>query len=678
MSLATLGREKWVSQSALSKILQELRDAGGVIPKASSVQSIKRAREGYLQDCETPFGPLLTEVTLQLESRKGRAEKAVQFQFVQPAAFLWWVVRNCQQYSNYFQKMLAEQHVGIDAPLQLCLYGDEISPGNALRHSNSRKVQVLYWSFLAHGLGLLSQERIWFPLGVALSDDVKRLPGKESQFTKEALLQFVQPYDMRYGLKLDFLPEGASKLESRFIFCKVTVLLGDAPALAGMISSKGHTGTKPCPICSNVVDAKSKLHEHDAEGRIVPHTCLDIRKFQKQSDNGVREILRHLQEQRPRLNKTQYGREEQLAGWTLNTHGLLLCDDLALPPISVLMFDWMHVYLVHGLWGEELGMLLGKLKTVCGYSQDDLTVDLQTFTWPQAIGGKSVTGRNAFRKHHEDHIKCGASEGLSLYAVIRYLVQEKAREGLADSLKAEIASYLQLCKVLDMFQSLKRGAARGATTPADLHGAVLQHLRAFQKAYPEASWAPKRHYALHLAEMFHRHQILLACFTHERKHREVKRYAQGSTNIDRNYERGILRDTVYKQLQELHGAPDTPWFGGLCKAGAPSKQMMNLRSVIGEAVLEVAFEAYYAPGSLEVDDVLLLTLDSCYHVGQVLFFASTRCGIWVGVKTWQGLGKNEFLPEGDPLLCPASCIVDVCTYGVRGGKHVVVPNSCWR
>ena len=67
MNLADLGRRRFVSQSALSELLKELKSVDE-LPNAISRQSVKRARDDRMS-IDTPVGPLF--VKKQLASIEG-------------------------------------------------------------------------------------------------------------------------------------------------------------------------------------------------------------------------------------------------------------------------------------------------------------------------------------------------------------------------------------------------------------------------------------------------------------------------------------------------------------------------------------------------------------------------------------------------------------------------------
>ena len=68
-----------------------------------------------------------------------------------------------------------------------------------------------------------------------------------------------------------------------------------------------------------------------------------------------------------------------------------------------------------------------------------------------------MTGQKVFKKKQESaEVKCSASEGLSLYAVLRFLFLQKAHE--FGAVRLEIESYLRLAGSLTYCRALERGA----------------------------------------------------------------------------------------------------------------------------------------------------------------------------------------------------------------------------
>ena len=82
-----LGRGKFISQNALSAVLQELSESDQ-LPKGTSRRSVKRSREAPV-DVSTPYGPLLVHQQANVETmRKGELQQAkVDIHFTQVLFF---------------------------------------------------------------------------------------------------------------------------------------------------------------------------------------------------------------------------------------------------------------------------------------------------------------------------------------------------------------------------------------------------------------------------------------------------------------------------------------------------------------------------------------------------------------------------------------------------------------
>ena len=612
--LHSLGRGKCVSQSALAAILEEVANLPE-LPAARSRPTIKRSRDDAL-DINTPFGTLLlSQVAPLAPTTAGGKEELFEFTFVNPLVWMYHLCATCTQYADLVKNMFQTQEPTLHEPWQLICYADEITPGNVLKggSGNQRKIQAIYWSWKQHGIQQLAHERLWFVLGVARSDIVKRLPGKMSQFFKMAVLHFFCPTNIRQGVVI-MLPGS----ERKIIFGKLGVLLGDEGALKEILDMKGAAGTVPCPLCRNITDHKGQLASFDDTGTSLPSTNLDLSRVEFHTDESILDIMRFLKENRPTASKAAFKRMQQFMGFNYNEDGALLCQELDLKPASSLMWDWMHTYVSCGIWNAEVGLLLSQLRAA-GFTSRDLHNELQTFRWPRAISSRSITGKNVFSKEQVGDVTCSASEALSLYSVLRFILLDRIKKGQLREAKPAITSYINLCRVLDLLQNIKKGATRAST----LEAAILTHLQSYLVAYNDTRFLPKHHYSTHLGRMLNQHQLLCSCFCLERKHRFIKRYAGIATNISTGWEKGVLSDALIFQLQDMNDREGDPWTYGLRSPSEPSEVMsLILHGALGQTgQAKVSRDAFFAPGaSCSIGDVCLLSLEGRQHVGQIIFF----------------------------------------------------------
>jgi hypothetical protein len=160
----------------------------------------------------------------------------------------------------------------------------------------------------------------------------------------------------------------------------------------------------------------------------------------------------------------------------------------------------------------------------------------------------------------DDPVSASASQCLGLYPVLKEVL--KMQSITCDDVKAAVNCFYSLCDVLDM---LRRANVPGAVSPSKLHKAIIKHLREYQDIYGTNAWFPKCHLATHLAKMLKELEMLLACYVHERKHKEVKRFGVLSRSVTKdllntNWDTGLLKNMLRVQLQDMAGPgmPNVP------------------------------------------------------------------------------------------------------------------------
>ena len=223
-----------------------------------------------------------------------------------------------------------------------------------------------------------------------------------------------------------------------------------------------------------------------------------------------------------------------------------------MPLVQSLMFDWMHVFLVTGLWQTEMGLLLPMLYSA-GHSAETLLAYMMQIQWPQNLRGRINETLQLFKKKTSpNEFKSSASQGLNAYPLVRMFLLSLDVSSMDVALKLAVKSFLKLCIVLDLLLSTNRGES---DTGRDLGGAIQQHCQAFKRAYGEDHITPKFHYAQHLGTMAAT-KDLVSCFTHERKHKEVKNYADHIKNPTKGFEEAIMKDVLGRFLLAMEVAQD--------------------------------------------------------------------------------------------------------------------------
>ena len=212
-------------------------------------------------------------------------------------------------------------------------------------------------------------------------------------------------------------------------------------------------------------------------------------------------------------------------------------------PADCVAYDWMHIYLVNGLYHHEATLLVSMLQKHCsGAKPKDLTDYFASFTWPTKLEGASATARDTFKKKAMESVKSSASEALSMYPILRSFCDELATKNAV--ILPALKSFYALCTVLELLKVVNETVDSGS-----LKNAIQTHLNLFQACYgPDL--LPKGHLSLHLPQQKVHHKQLLSCFVHERRHKEVKRYANMLCNHSLS-DQSVLQEVLLSHFVHL-------------------------------------------------------------------------------------------------------------------------------
>ena len=376
------------------------------------------------------------------------------------------------------------------------------------------------------------------------------------------------------------------------------------------------------------------------------------------------------------MSSARFKRLQQATGFNLKPEGLLLCQPLRsiLKPATMLMYDWMHVYMVSGAFNHEAGLLLSLLHQELRISNKEIHIFVNKFTWPKLM---PATGKAVFEKRSgTGELKCSASEGLSCYSLLRLFIQTLVvpRAAGPGHLLAACSSFVALCNVIDILRTLSKGTVNSS----DLHAAVVFHLNLYKSAYTVDQWYPKLHYALHLGTMLEQHGCLVSCFVHERKHKELKRTANMLQNTSGSFEKTILQNCLYSQVEWQKTSSllfDRPSLNNPrpCTPGLVQVVCDALGGVVGD--LMTSRDVTYTQGQCASEgDVVRYDTGSGQQVGQVLFHVSVDGTVCTCIKPWISLGGVQYdANTAEPVLFLSSCILDNCIHCLSGDIGLALP-----
>ena len=207
-------------------------------------------------------------------------------------------------------------------------------------------------------------------------------------------------------------------------------------------------------FCQNVTNHLLEVAAHDTSDWLVPSFVCSLDQCVLHTDESVMAVIRKLKADKATLRQGAFDELEKTLGFTYCEEGALFDENFmaTIPgPVSMTSYDWMHVYLVSGLWNSEVSLLLSKVKEGHGIGASSLVAFLKKLSWPKKISSRSLSGIRAVEKLKDGPLSCSASEGLSLYPCIRAWLMTEVPSSVGEAGKA-IRSYYSLAAVLDLLQ----------------------------------------------------------------------------------------------------------------------------------------------------------------------------------------------------------------------------------
>jgi len=356
----------------------------------------------------------------------------------------------------------------------------------------TRKSYCFYWQFENLGPELLSREEVWLVGGILRTTVVKEVVGGVSAVFKLWLARFFQSgHDFRSGVFVQ------CAMGSFMVAAVLNTVLADEAALKAIWDTKGSSGLKPCMHCMNVCSVRSELEG----GRFVSVSCHTPSKFRAFSDSSLWQAADKLAElAQTHCSKSALEDLEKALGLCYDAAGILWDLPLrrAVRPISVSIYDWCHIFVASGVGNTALWQFLKHAKRETELTFSDIDRFMQNWNWPAATRNlpKACFSRAREKACHEaDKFKCGASEFLDLYPVLRSLVEVYKLEA---HIPLQVRALLGLFRVLDLLLACSFAIHEGSHDL--LCQATTTCMRLHKRAYPEQILPWKWHAMMHIPD----------------------------------------------------------------------------------------------------------------------------------------------------------------------------------
>eukprot|EP00435_Cladocopium_sp_Y103_P073400 s839_g43.t1 len=454
--------------------------------------------------------------------------------------------------------------------------------------------------------------------------------------------------------------------ESFWFFSELSILIADEVAIKQSIESKGAAGKLFCCRCSNVVSKSSWEGAVNTTG-LIHGTCTDYSQFRLHTNESVQKIIKYLGEQHEILAFQQFSKLETALGFNWKPEGLLKNPTYGGIIPECIMFDWFHIFLVHGIANREFALLHDALRKVGMHGQLDQFIS--SFQWPKQFQGSKPNKIFGKRDSSTEPLKCSASELLSAYGIIRVFILNFVWEQ-HEQVRGACRTTLNLCTVLDLLCALNRG---GSCSWTQLHETIKDYLDSFLAEHGDEYWVPKCHMALHLGEFLRRHGTLLSCFAHERKHRLVKRFGNPTNNFTQSFEKSILSDIIHVQVRELCEEVVVLGLALIKEKKAAPGKMDWLVDFLGRAEASTAIKAWGPNGEVCKDDVVEYHApDGSLSVGQVMYHVRHGSTLLTVLCPWQRVHGIMFKVKHDPCVIFLQNVVQCCMYSLKDDNAMVV------
>ena len=643
---------------------------------------------------DTVYGTLYKTMELPAEGRDEAAP--IQLFYACPFAMLWLLCSSSMHFYRFLERNMARLSrppAGQAGPstrsrARVCLYWDEVTPGNNLRPDKGRAYIAVYWTFVDLPLWFMNGPIGWFTLCFVPLKTVEIIKGGVPLLNEALLRVFwpdVQAMNFANGVRLIGGQAGPTDpmglLNEAFTFAAdFAFFLADEAAFKKMSGAKGASGTKPCLCCQNIVgrckpgdieDGSNLVHftNPDVDELCCPHTPESL--SQLWLNLATQAVLVGRGEVRKRAFKLQ----QQCAGIAFDVCSLLAprIRELANLPYSI-YWDWMHCLVASGGVAQyELNQLLRRIQLLVPLSR------LQDFAHHVAFPKGSefepkLCLADRMRNGPTKHIKAFASEMLGWIVIVGLFCELVIVP--SERLKAEIECFRLLGRIVYLLRLGNGCVAKLSLLKTLLH----EHHVRFIALYPQAA-TPKLHFLRHIPTCIERWGVLLACFATERKHRASKGIAAFAF---RAWCTTLLRRVTRKHMEQallvenFHPEKLDPPTG---KAVLPHfRSLLQSVGILGQAELaRMANTARTSVGTLSNGDLLGVHEAGRIRAGfAVQFFAVTGAvgeQLFVLLQMLRPLGGSRFSrAEGHTQLrfVPLAAVMHAFPYMLSGSDVYIV------
>ena len=319
-------------------------------------------------------------------------QPGLSISLLHPAALLSHLAGSAASISAMLGNLLSETVVDPNCPLDIVLYSDEVTPGNALSYANKRKTWAVYWSIMQLGPAILSDEDAWFVLTIIKADVVRDKIDGHMGAVMRIILEKGFFNEDTHDLSVAGMEVSLMDGSHHRLFFRIGAMLADEAALHAMLSCKGSSGLKVCCLCKNVFNKLESRHiVAGARGGAVHHTCADPALLKRTDLALIGSIMERLRTAKATMRKIEFEELQTTLGWIYNANTAIASarSRSFLDPPRTVMFDWQHCIFVNGCFNTHTALCVIALEAV-GISPRLLNDYIDQFKFPRGLAPYGV------------------------------------------------------------------------------------------------------------------------------------------------------------------------------------------------------------------------------------------------------------------------------------------------
>ena len=644
-----------ISRTGLATVLRSLSDQGLLthdLCSAGSASSYNRHIRNAVEDiplhAPTLYGPLLQSLELPIVDAKrttgdDRSSKTM-LHYVHPMALLSYLASTNIDLFRLV-KSTAER---VNHRLRICLYVDEINPGNPLAPDPQQLLEATYWTILDFPEWFLHRKASWFCFSLTRTVIVHKLPGFVSELMKLVLNVFFPAVGDSFarGCHLQNAEHGGAIV----VTAKFAGFLADEKGLKEIFDIKGQAGTSPCLSCPNIRNRWVAFKSSDG---LQHFWDPDLSKRTCSTDATIRIVIDRLKE----AAKGPKGPLKKLqtdTGVNYCPTGILFDDHLMHNVISVphnYIRDSMHTLTSNGVAGTHLALMCQKLGEV-GCSLEIIRTYSKQFTLPRCRNRGKVSDmyfKDALMM--SDHVRHFASDVLGMIPLLfAFLIEKIQPRGL-------LTSHIRCFSLLHIILCILRRGEMNAYIHSKLSAIISQHNTMFLELYGNHNAKIKFHHLYHIPDDLLEAGSAINCYVTERKNKDALAV---SVATDKNVERSAIISFLHRTIatwRENHN---------VC-------QPMYLRGGhdvnVGDGAASYSKSACLPCGDIVANDMVLLVNGS---IGMVMDFWKRPNDQSINVRLCEHNKINglHFELESHIMIDDINCIVEALAW-YKDVNHIV-------